>query len=292
LLNELLACEWGKLKGPALKILQIFTCCLVLPFFIGGTISLRVSPKVQPAAPEPLAEVQEDTAVEDCSAATVLFTIISLPADRKAGAILQEFPKRNDFILETYQNIEIRDDIVGFFSLITHSEEIAAVVLTNANEFGIPPSLAFALCWEESRYNPFAVNIKNRNKSIDRGLFQLNNASFPNLSEDDFYNPGINAYYGMAHLRWCLDLGGSEVAALAMYNAGTTRVRSGGTPKNTLDYISRVLENQRKIEDLFSLVFGSENLLKPEDEYGQHPVEDETESELLPRQTATLASRP
>jgi hypothetical protein len=36
-----------------------------------------------------------------------------------------------------------------------------------------------------------------------------------------------------------------------MYNAGTGRVRSGGTPKMTLDYISRILDRERKIEELF-----------------------------------------
>ncbi|MDR1902578.1 MAG: lytic transglycosylase domain-containing protein [Treponema sp.] len=250
---------------------------------------MRVSPKVQSAVLEPIVEVQEDAAQDELPAGIVLaLSTIPLPSGRKAGAILQEFPKRNDFILKTYQNLDLRDDVVAFFSLITHSNELAAVMLANANEFDIPPSMAFALCWEESRYNPFAINNKNRNASIDRGLFQLNNASFPNLSEDDFYNPSINAYYGMAHLRWCLDLGGSEIAALAMYNAGTTRVRSGGTPKDTLDYISRILGNQRKIEELFSLVFGSENLLRTEDENEQNLSENDPESELLARQTATL----
>jgi hypothetical protein len=273
-------------------MLQIFTCCLILLFFIGGTISARIPPKVQPTASEPLVKVLEDTSEEDLPAGPPPFlSVIPRPAGKKAGAILQELPPKSDFILKTYQNLEIRDDVVEFFSIITHSKDLAAIMLTNANEFGIPPSLAFALCWEESCYNPLAVNSKNRNASIDRGLFQLNNVSFPKLSEDDFYNPSINAYYGMAHLRWCLDLGGSEVAALAMYNAGTTRVRSGGTPKNTLDYISRILDNQRKIEDLFSLVFGSENLLKTEDKDEENPADDGPENELLAGQITTLASR-
>jgi len=55
----------------------------------------------------------------------------------------------------------------------------------------------------------------------------------------------------MGHLRYCLDVGGSEIAALAMYNAGTNRVNSSGTPRSTLDYVSRIMENRWKIEDLF-----------------------------------------
>jgi hypothetical protein len=95
------------------------------------------------------------------------------------------------------------------------------------------------------------VNRKNRNLTVDRGLFQLNNASFPQLKEEQFFNPELNSRYGLSHLRWCLDTAGTEVAGLAMYNAGTNRVRSGGTPKMTLDYISRILDRERQIEDLF-----------------------------------------
>jgi hypothetical protein len=159
--------------------------------------------------------------------------------------------KNTDGILEAYRNEITRDQVVTFFEAITGSRELAAVVLANAAAFDISPALAFSLCWEESQYKPRAVNKKNRNLSIDRGLFQLNNASFPNLAEEDFYNPSINAWYGLSHLRWCLDNAGTEVAGLAMYNAGTGRVRSGGTPKNTLDYISRILKRQQRIEDLF-----------------------------------------
>jgi hypothetical protein len=72
------------------------------------------------------------------------------------------------------------------------------------------------------------------------------------LTEETFFDPRRNAYYGMAHLRWCLDTGGSVVAGLAMYNAGTNRVNAGGTPKKTLDYVSHVLRVQADIEDLFS----------------------------------------
>jgi hypothetical protein len=158
---------------------------------------------------------------------------------------------RPDIILSSYRDAISRDSVVDFFTGITKSGELAAIILTNADAFNISPSLAFALCWEESRYNYLAVNQKNRNESVDRGLFQLNCFSFPKLREEDFFNPSINAYYGMAHLRWCIDTGGTTIAGLAMYNAGTTRVRQDNTPKNTLDYISRVLEYQSRVEEFF-----------------------------------------
>jgi hypothetical protein len=163
-------------------------------------------------------------------------------------------PDGND-MLDLYRDPDYRDQVVAFFGALCGSLEVAAIILTNAAAFDIPPSLAFALCWEESRYNPLAVNRKNRDESIDRGLFQLNSRSFPKIADSDFFNPSINAWYGMGHLRLCLDTGGTEVAALAMYNAGTGRVRTLGAPKNTLDYIHRILERRRNIEGLFQAEF-------------------------------------
>ena len=103
----------------------------------------------------------------------------------------------------------------------------------------------------ETKDNPNAVNT-NSNTSIDRGLFQLNSNSFPNLTEADFYNPKTSAKYGLSHLRFCLDTAGNEIAALAMYNAGTKRVRSNGTPQMTLNYVSGIINYRNGLEELFT----------------------------------------
>jgi soluble lytic murein transglycosylase-like protein len=168
------------------------------------------------------------------------------PALRPAAA--GESP---DPILALYRDDAFREQVEEFFGGLTGSPELARAVLVNAARFDIPPALAFSLCWEESRYNPRAVNRTNRNLTVDRGLFQLNNASFPQLNEAQFFNLELNARYGLSHLRWCIDAAGTPVAGLAMYNAGPSRVRSGGTPKITLDYISRILDRRRAIEALF-----------------------------------------
>ena len=173
-----------------------------------------------------------------------------LIASPKPAPLFLNLEERPDIILLSYLDPALRERVVAFFRDLTGSHKIAAVVLSNAVMFDIPPALAFALCWEESSYKPQAINL-NRNDTIDRGLFQLNSASFPNLEVEDFYDPEVNSRLGLAHLRWCLNTAGTEVAGLAMYNAGIYRVRSVGTPKNTLDYVSRILKNQRRIEELF-----------------------------------------
>jgi soluble lytic murein transglycosylase-like protein len=163
--------------------------------------------------------------------------------------------KRRDIILEAYRDPYFKDDVVAFFSLIADSRVLAAIILAQAEAYNISPALAFALCKEESQYSVRAVNRKNVNGSIDRGLFQLNSQSFPQLKEADFFNPETNARHGMAHLRWCLDTGGSELSALAMYNAGATKVKSNNTPKRTLDYISRILDARNRIEEAFRVEY-------------------------------------
>lgn len=130
-----------------------------------------------------------------------------------------------------------------YFSNLTKNPEIAQIILREAKKNKIDPALAFALSWEESRFKTTAVN-RNTNTSVDRGLFQLNNRAFPTLSEKDFFNPQTNVHYGLAHLRYCIESSGNDIAGLAMYNAGPVRVRNNKTPKQTLDYISRILKQR------------------------------------------------
>jgi soluble lytic murein transglycosylase-like protein len=158
--------------------------------------------------------------------------------------------ERVDPIAPFYTNPETKADTLKFFSSLTRSENIARVILDNANRFGVRPSLAFALALEESDFRVDAIN-KNGN-SIDRGLFQLNSKSYPGLGIRDFYDPATNARYGISHLKSCLSQAGNEVAALAMYNAGNGRVERGATPQKTLNYVSRILAYEDNISSLFA----------------------------------------
>jgi soluble lytic murein transglycosylase-like protein len=164
--------------------------------------------------------------------------------------VAMEASKTPDPILEAYRNGRA-EQVLDFFGALCGSAELAALILNGASQYDIGPALAFALCWEESRYYKYAVN-RNTNGSVDRGLFQLNSQSFPELSIEDFFTPEINVRQAMAHLRWCLDKGGSELSGLAMYNVGTGRVNRSGAPKVTLDYISRIISYRKGIEALFN----------------------------------------
>jgi soluble lytic murein transglycosylase-like protein len=107
----------------------------------------------------------------------------------------------------------------------------------------------FALAWVESRFYPYAENYNDT--SVDRGLFQLNSNSFVRLSTDDFFHPEVSARHGTDYLRFALNFGGDERTAVAIYNAGLTRVRQGRTPESTQKHVERVMAYKRSLERQF-----------------------------------------
>lgn len=162
--------------------------------------------------------------------------------------LLSEKPEDVDPGLYLYRNKLTRSMVENFYAQVTADREIAQAILAAADTNDISPPLAFSLAWVESSYRVRAVN-RNSN-SMDRGLFQLNSRTFPALKEEHFYDPKINAEYGLAHFRYCLETGKNEVVALAMYNAGVNRVRRG-TPYSTLHYVARILENEQQLLESF-----------------------------------------
>ena len=159
--------------------------------------------------------------------------------------------KETDAALTFYKQPETRSAVEWFYTRVTNSREITQAILTEAEKYDIPPSLAFALAHTESEFKSTAMH-KNVNGSIDRGLFQLNSSSFPKLTESDFYDPRTSAHYGLSHLRFCLNTAGNEIAALAMYNAGTTKVTKNNTPQTTLNYISRIQNYKLELDENFA----------------------------------------
>jgi len=151
-----------------------------------------------------------------------------------------------DIGLALYEDPAFRERILEYYQGITGSREIADAVLRNSFENRIPFTLAFSLMWAESRFEPMAVN--RNSVTIDRGLFQLNSASFPELTTEDFFDIEINTSTGLSYLRYCIDMGETEIIALAMYNAGLYRVNSQGAPLMTLEHISRILNFREQLE--------------------------------------------
>jgi hypothetical protein len=175
---------------------------------------------------------------------------------RIVAAVQAEQP---DLGLQLYREERTRKVVESFYIKLTGSSEISLPILRQAGANDIPLPLAFALAWGESKFNAQAYN--NNPRSVDRGLFQLNSGSFPFLKARQFYDPEISAHYGLKHLRLCLDRADSELVALAIYNAGTFKVRSG-TPYSTLTHIARILEYRDELAAAFQRLLQGSPLLE------------------------------
>lgn len=161
------------------------------------------------------------------------------------GSMPVDLSLQEDLGLYLYRNPLTRQRVIDYFTGMTGSRQLTDIILRYSDINNLPLSLSFALAYTESSFNPSAVN--ENASSIDRGLFQLNSRSFPRLSEAEFFDPEINARFGLNYLRDCLEQGGNVVVGLAMYNAGRTRVKNQGTPRMTLDYIAKIISLQSEI---------------------------------------------
>ncbi len=152
--------------------------------------------------------------------------------------------------LNLYRQAQTRPVVEWFYTRWTGSRDIALAILENADRNNISLSLAFSLAYIESHYKPHAINY-NSNKTVDRGLFQLNSASFPRLTESEFFNTRTSARYGINHLRHCMDIGGNEKTGLAIYNAGAARVKNNRTPARTVKYVNNIIRYRNNLERNF-----------------------------------------
>lgn len=165
------------------------------------------------------------------------------------------FPNIDNFLasdtpaLDLYREDLTHDAVVAFFVRETGSESTALPIMYYAEKHSIPFFLVFSLAYVESRYRAEAVN--RNSSSVDRGLFQLNNKTFGHLTEDDFFHPDVNTYHGMQYLVFCLKQGRDISEAVAIYNAGWTRVARGRTPETTKRHVSRVLAKSEQLDRSF-----------------------------------------
>lgn len=119
----------------------------------------------------------------------------------------------------------------------------------------IEPELLVAIMKVESNFNPKAINY-NKNGTIDRGLCQLNNVVFSNLSLKDFFDIETNIKYGTQFIKWCLDQSGNNlIKALAMYNAGVGNVLNTKVGERTLNYIQKIIDEKDNIKNGIEIYF-------------------------------------
>jgi soluble lytic murein transglycosylase-like protein len=127
-------------------------------------------------------------------------------------------------------------EAVGIF-LEKQVEAIAALILTIAAEFGVPPQFALAVALEENHgLNPLAVHI-NSNGTRDLGIMQLNSSWYTG----DWQDPETNIRAGCGLIRELKDKGLNWWQVAVAYNAGYRRLREG-PPDCSIEYANRVFE--------------------------------------------------
>lgn len=216
-----------------------------------GTPLLASDSKTFDASVDSVLDEENEAGIEADRSEEMDFIAEATETNVGGGLDFVSYEPVDDTELVLYRNQDTRSYVEWFYTQVTGSREIALAVLDAASQFNVSPSLAFALAYTESKYK-IDANHKNVNGSIDRGLFQLNSYTFPNLTEEQFYDPATSAYYGMSHLNYCLEVSTSQVAGLAMYNAGRNKVSGDRTPQSTLNYISKILEYKEKLDGNFS----------------------------------------
>jgi soluble lytic murein transglycosylase-like protein len=164
----------------------------------------------------------------------------------QSNVTLEPRPPSTDAVLNLYRSEHFRPVVLEFYSHLTASATVAQAILTACDDLGVAPSLAFALAWNESQFNPLATNYNEA--SVDRGLFQLNSRTFPKLTKKAFFDPDTNAHLGLKYLKNVLDKLGTPAKALGYYNAGIGLLTDRPLPRSTQSYIVRILEDQKSMD--------------------------------------------
>lgn len=127
-------------------------------------------------------------------------------------------------------------------------DEYYQTVVNLAIKHHIPVYYFAKLIYEESRYNPRAVNRSNSNGTVDYGIAQLNSQYIDDFAYKygyDFIDP-FEPYTALevaaVHLHTLYNTTRSWKRALAAYNCGIGNVLRGTIPDSTLDYVERIMK--------------------------------------------------
>jgi N-acetylmuramoyl-L-alanine amidase len=124
----------------------------------------------------------------------------------------------------------------------TNARLSAGDVQSIASQYGVSPSLAAAIAWQESGFNNSMVSASNA-----RGIMQVMPGTWSyvqqNLADRTLnpYSASDNVHAGVLYLKRLLnETGGDESAAIAGYYQGLASVQSRGMFDDTKQYVANV----------------------------------------------------
>jgi hypothetical protein len=129
---------------------------------------------------------------------------------------------------------------LSFMSELTDEQrQFAEVIRSKAREMGIPPELAVAVAYQESRLNPRSAS----SPAGAMGIMQVRPIAAREVGVDPtkLQDPGTNIDAGLRYLKKALDETGDPRLAVIYYNTGPGRLadfdRGGDLPKETETYL-------------------------------------------------------
>ena len=129
---------------------------------------------------------------------------------------------------------------LSFLSTLTEQQrQYAEIIRERAQAMGIPPDLAVAVAFQESRLNPASPT--SRRGAV--GIMQVRPVAAQDIGVDPekLQDPSANIDAGLRYLKKALTETGDPRLAVIYYNAGPQRLvefdRGGDLPKETQDYL-------------------------------------------------------
>jgi soluble lytic murein transglycosylase len=158
-----------------------------------------------------------------------------------------------------------RDTIEDAFREVTLPLRHDDIIRQQSTQKRVPADLIAAVIYAESRFRD------QTSHAGARGLMQITPSTAREIEklsggqtfkQEDLADPDLNIRYGTFYLRHLLDVyGGNEVAAIAAYNAGPTKVDEWGGSEieeddidliETREYVDEVLDKRQEYADHYS----------------------------------------
>ena len=125
------------------------------------------------------------------------------------------------------------------------------LIMNSSKKYDIPPELIAAVIQQESGFNPNALNPGDATSGRDRGMVQINEKAFPNITDQQAFDPNFAIPFAAEKLAGDIDYFGGDInRGIAAYNVGRggANVKGpepfGGGPKGQryIDNVSRNLD--------------------------------------------------
>jgi len=119
-------------------------------------------------------------------------------------------------------------------------QEVRDLILNAAKEADVPPALIAAILFNESGFNPKAINI-NSEGNIDRGIAQINTVAHPEITDSQAFDPSFAIPFLAKKLKGDREYFGNLGQAISAYNVGRGGASQNG-PRGKM-YLDKVLQN-------------------------------------------------